>query len=196
MIDPPGRDGTSAPAWPSPQLPLGGQPPATGRRRGRPRTGAARQPGFLRGAASRASGGLHSLRRNLMREGPAARSAAVYVVGPESTLVSQNVVRASRRPGASNCGAWRHYIFPVGWPISSLPLKKFRCPASINRPNGSRRRPRSAGGAFAPSHGRAGLDNDRGEDDDKPPATPESQLTFQQEGLALWRPQRGKPESP
>lgn len=40
------------------------------------------------------------------------------------------------------------------------------------------------------------LGNDRREDEDTPSEIPELQLTFQQEGLAPWRPQHGKPGSP
>lgn len=40
------------------------------------------------------------------------------------------------------------------------------------------------------------LGNDRREAEDTPSETPELQLTFQQEGLAPWRPQHGKPGSP
>ena len=110
MTDPPGRAGTSAPAWPRPGPSTSAWRPAAangGRRCGRPRTGAARQPGFLRGAASRASGGLHGLRRRPMREESAVRSTAVHAAGPASTLVSQHGVRASRRPGdTKRGGSW------------------------------------------------------------------------------------------
>ena len=40
------------------------------------------------------------------------------------------------------------------------------------------------------------LGNDKRENKDTPSETPEFQLTFQQEGLAPWRPQHGKPGSP
>ena len=40
------------------------------------------------------------------------------------------------------------------------------------------------------------LGSDRREAEDTPSETPEFQLTYQQEDLAPWRPQHGKPGSP
>ena len=77
-------------------------------------------------------------------------------------------------------------------------------PCLYSLPSGTALRPGTGLRSTAPTGqppereaaGAQDLGNDRREDEDTPSETPELQLTFQQEGLAPWRPQHGKPGSP